>query len=94
VLGKPAYDATRPIFQLAAPSKPPPTTPPADYTPLSVVINVDLAPMVTAASITRDADLFTRDADGAIVSTTNRVQQIQITTSLLVLPIQFEEGSP
>jgi hypothetical protein len=91
---KPAYDATRPIFQIAVPQNPPPSMPPADYTPLSVVINVDLAPGTNAASITSDVDLFTRDAGGAIISTTNRVQQLQITTSMLVLPIQFEEDEP
>jgi hypothetical protein len=91
---KPAYDATRPIFQVTVPSNPPPIIPPASYTPLSVVVNVDLAPGTMAASITRDSELFNRDDDGAIVSTTNRVQQLQITTSMLVLPIQFEENEP
>lgn len=91
---KPAYDATRPIFQAAVPSAPPPTVVPASYTPLSVVINVDLAPGTTAATISKDSDLFVRDADSAIMNTTPRVQQLQITTSMLVLPIQFDEEAP
>ena len=90
---KPAYDANRPIFQTIVPAKPTGMAP-EKYTPLSVVINVDLAPGTAAASITADSDLFDRDDDGVIVSTTNRVQQIQITTSLLVLPIQFQEDAP
>jgi hypothetical protein len=91
---KPAYDATRPIFQVGVPANPPPTMPPADYTPLSVVINVDLVPDERATSILRDSDLFVRDDNGMIVSTTNLVEQIQITTTMLVLPIQFEEDAP
>jgi hypothetical protein len=89
---KPEYDASRPIFQATIPAKPPGMA--ESYTPLSVVINVDLVPLTPADSITADSDLFIRDDDGAIVSTTPRVRQVQITTSMLVLPIQFEEGEP
>jgi hypothetical protein len=90
---RPAYDASRPIFQIDVPAKPA-TVPPADYTPLSVVINIDLTLGTRADDITMDRQLFTRDKDGAIVSTTNLVQQLQITTSMLVLPIQFDEDEP
>lgn len=89
---KPSYDTTRPIFQATIPAAPP-TTDTANYTPLSVVVNVDLK--VAASSIDKDADLFTRDpGTGAIVGTTSVVQQIQITSSILVLPIQFAEDVP
>jgi len=92
---KPAYDATRPIFQATVPTASPPTTPPASYTALSVVINVDLVSTMPAAMITKDSDLFVRDGAGAIVSTkAGAVQQLQITTSMLVLPIQFTEDAP
>jgi len=91
---KPAFDATRPIFQATVPTKLPTPPDPANYTALSVVINVDLAPSLPASTISKDSDLFVRDADGAITSTTTKVQQLQITTSMLVLPIQFEENMP
>jgi len=92
---KPAYGATRPIFQATVPTAPPPTVTPASYTALSVVINVDLAPTVLATSISKDGDLFVRDGEGAIMSTKmGVVQQLQITTSMLVLPIQFQEDLP
>jgi hypothetical protein len=89
---KPSYDTTRPIFQATVPAEPP-TTDSANYTPLSVVVNVDLKG-VAASSIHQDADLFMRDSGGAIVGTTSAVQQIQVTSSILVLPIQFEENLP
>jgi hypothetical protein len=91
---KPGYDTARPIFQATVPAAPPTGTT-ANYTPLSVVINVDLKPNVSAANILEDADLFTRDGAGAIVDTNDaKVQQIQITSSILVLPIQFAEDAP
>jgi hypothetical protein len=92
---KPAYDATRPIFQATVPTAPPPTTTPASYPALSVVINVDLVSTMPAMMITKDSDLFVRDGTGAIVNTkAGVVQQLQITTSMLVLPIQFTEDAP
>jgi hypothetical protein len=92
---KPGYDTTRPIFQATIPAAPP-TAMTANYTPLSVVVNVDLKPGIAASSIQEDADLFTRDpATGAIVATLpSVVQQIQVTSSILVLPIQFAEDVP
>jgi hypothetical protein len=90
---KPGYDTARPIFQATVPAAPP-TGDTANYTPLSVVINVDLKG-TNAASILEDADLFTRDATGAIIGTNvTNVQQIQVTSSILVLPIQFTEDAP
>jgi hypothetical protein len=47
-----------------------------------------------AASITSDADLFVRDPNGAIIGTTNNVQALQVTSSILVLPLQFSEEGP
>ena len=90
---KPAYDSTRPIFQATVPAAPP-TTSKANYTPLSVVVNVDLPPGITAMSITSDSDLFTRDQNGAITGTTDKVQAFQVTSSILVLPLQFTEDAP
>jgi hypothetical protein len=90
---KPGYDTTRPIFQATVPAAPP-MTDSANYTPLSVVVNVDLKQGATAASITSDADLFVRDPNGAIIGTSDKVQALQVTSSILVLPLQFTEEGP
>ncbi|HSS00572.1 MAG TPA: hypothetical protein VLM79_26115, partial [Kofleriaceae bacterium] len=90
---KPAYDTTRPIFQATVPAAPP-ATDTANYTPLSVVVNVDLSSGIAAMTITSDGDLFTRDQSGAITGTTDKVQAFQVTSSILVLPIQFTEDLP
>lgn len=86
-----SYDARRPIFQAAIPTMPPPL---ATYTPLSVVVNVDLAPATLASSITGDSDLFMRGPRGEIIGTTPAVAQFQITSSILLLQLQFMEGMP
>ena len=91
---KPAYDSTRPIFQATVPVAAPPATDSANYTALSVVVNVDLSSGVAAMSISSDSDLFTRDQNGAITGTTDKVQAFQVTSSILVLPIQFAEDAP
>lgn len=86
------YDATRPIFQATIPAAAPKTMP--NYTPLSVVVDVDLS--VTAAdNIKRDGDLFGRSAaTGAITSTVSPpVAAFNVTSTLLVLQLQFAEGS-
>jgi hypothetical protein len=89
---KPGYDTTRPIFQATVPAAPPMMS--ANYTPLSVVVNVDLRPGVSATDIKSDGDLFVRDPNGAIVGTTEAVQALQVTGSILVLPLQFTEDVP
>ena len=86
------YDTIRPIFQATIPSAPAATR--ANYTPLSVVVDVDLAPDVPAATIVRDSDLFTRSAQGAITGTTAAVAQFQVTTTSLILQLQFVDGQP
>lgn len=86
------YNTARPIFQANVPTVQPTTAP--NYTPLTVVVNVDLAPGVTAASITSDGQLFKRGATGAITATTSDVLQFTVTTTQLDLQLQFMEGTP
>jgi len=86
------YDTTRPIFEATIPTEPAAMR--ASYTPLSVVVNVDLAPTVLATTIVRDSDLFTRSPDGDITGTTEAVSQFQITATSLVLQLQFADGQP
>jgi hypothetical protein len=90
---KGTYDASRPIFQATIPTMPPPAMV-TTYTPLSVVVNVDLAPGFLAASLTRDSDLFLRAPTGEITGTTAAVAAFQITSSLLLLQLQFKDGMP
>jgi hypothetical protein len=87
-----SHDATRPIFQATIPVEPPAMR--ANYTPASVVIQVDLAPGVTAAAITRDDELFTRNAMGAITGYTALVTRFEITTRTVNLQLQFADGAP
>jgi len=88
--GMAIYDATHPIFQATIPTAP--ATGKASYTPLSVVVNVDMAPG-TALGITSDDQLFTRSM-GAITSSKGGVVQFQITTAILMLQLQFADGAP
>jgi hypothetical protein len=81
-----AYDTQRPIFQTTMPKAPPGKT--ANYTPLSVVVDVDLVPDREPADIKQDSDLFDRSKG----TTTENVQQAQVTPTLLLLPMQFTEG--
>jgi hypothetical protein len=90
---KPGYDTTRPIFQATVPAAAPAMAP-ANYTPLSVVVNVDLRGGIAATTILSDADLFVRDQNGAITGTTENVQALTVTSSILVLPLQFAEDAP
>ena len=85
-----AFDVARPIFQAVIPTTPPTAT--ANYTPLSVVVNVDLEPGVVAASITQDADLFVRSSSGDLMFTSPHVARFEITSSILLLPLQFQTG--
>jgi len=89
---KGAYDASQPIFQATIPTMPPAMV--TTYTPVSVVVNVDLAPLVLAANITQDSDLFLRGPTGEITGTTAAVANFQITSSLLLLQLQFQDGMP
>jgi hypothetical protein len=86
------YDTHRPIFEATIPTAPPGTR--ANYTPLSVVINVDLAPKVKATQILQDSDLFIRSPQGEITGTTTAVSQFQITDMSLLLQLQFADGQP
>ena len=88
----PGYDTERPIFQATIPTAPPGMS--ANYTPLSVVINVDLAPGVPASQIVRDSDLFIRSPEGEITGTTRAVSRFQVTDMSLVLQLQFADGQP
>jgi hypothetical protein len=88
--GGAAYDATRPIFQATIPTAPPTTK--FNYTPLCVVLDVDLTGS-QASSITGDDQLFTRSPTGAIMSTSSEVQLFQVTTTILMLPLQFTDGA-
>lgn len=93
--GKPTYDPTHPIFQATIPTAPPGANP--NYTPVSLVINVDLVKDVTATAVHKDSDLFVRSASGDIMSTnttTGFVAQFTITSKLTDLQIQFAEGTP
>jgi hypothetical protein len=91
--GKPNYDMSRPIFQATIPTAPPGMSP--NYTPVSQVVNVDLAPGRLVMDIHRDSDLFMRSASGDIViANLSNVARFDITTQLLDLQIQFAEGSP
>lgn len=89
-----SYDATRPIFQATIPTAaPPPDSTTANYSPVSIVINVDLS--TTATSITQDSDLFERDPiTGDIMGTTGNVAHFEITSSILFLQLQFVDGMP
>jgi hypothetical protein len=82
------YDPERPIFQatIPAPGK-------AAYTPLSIVINVDLSP--GAGTITKDADLFMRSppTTGTITATQGTVAQFAVTATTLLLQLQFAEDT-
>jgi hypothetical protein len=83
------YDATRPIFQATLPDTPPKRA----YTPVSEVVDVDLAEGVDPATITDDDQLFVRTAGGAIESSKAVVAGFQITAVIELLPLQLVEDS-
>jgi hypothetical protein len=89
--GEGAYNQARPIFQASVPTAQPTTT--ANYTPLSVVVNVDLTG-TSASSITSDTALFIRGSNGAIIGTKPEVLQFTVTTTQMDLQMQFSEGVP
>ena len=91
--GKPSYDLARPIFQATVPTAPPREDP--TYTPVSQVIQVDLAKTVRATDIHKDSDLFMRSATGDIISAdTDKVAQFRVTDELVNLQIQLSDGAP
>jgi hypothetical protein len=82
-----------PVFQFAVPAMPAGTS--ANYSPLSIRIEVRLAPGVVAADeVHGDADLFTRSGSGSVTATTARVGSFTVTEQIENLPLQFEEGLP
>jgi hypothetical protein len=85
-----SYDHTRPIFQATIPTDPPPTGPMAmaNYTPLSVVVDVDLESGTTPAEITSDDQLFKRSTG----MTQPAVAQFTVTSTSLLLQLQFTKG--
>jgi hypothetical protein len=92
--GKPTYDLAHPIFQATIPTTPPGMDP--NYTPVSVIVHVDLVPGKTVADIHKDSDLFMRSPSGDIMSAnlgpTGPVAGFIVTTQLTDLQIQFKEG--
>jgi len=85
------YDTAHPVFQATIPTVMPPAAMP-NYTPLSVVVNVDLVPM--APAITSDDQLFKRSSTGAITGTQPAVAAFQVTSSIQLLQLQFTDGMP
>lgn len=91
--GKPSYDPARPIFQATVPTAP--LGPNPSYTPVSMIVHVDLVRGINATDIHKDGDLFTRSTTGDIVSAdVNKVAQFLVTSQLTDLQIQFSEGAP
>lgn len=94
--GKATFDQDHPIFQAKIPTMPAGMTP--NYTPVSLVVNVDLAPTIKATDIHKDSDLFVRSTDGSIMSAnlapTGPVAGFTVTDQLTDLQIQFTEGQP
>jgi len=85
-----SYDASRPIFQATIPTARPQAKP--NYAPLAVVVDVDVT--TDKNQIVSDAQLFTRSATGAVTRTGDLVALFTVTTTTLVLQLQFEEGMP
>ncbi|HEX8114577.1 MAG TPA: hypothetical protein VF516_42900 [Kofleriaceae bacterium] len=91
--GTPTFDRAHPIFQATIPTSPPGTSP--NYTPVSLVVYVDLVQPLKPTDIHKDSELFTRSASGDIVSADlSKVAQFTVTTKLTDLQIQFAEGAP
>jgi hypothetical protein len=86
--GKPTFDMTHPIFQATIPTAMNP-----NYTPVSQIVYVDLAPGKMATDIHKDGDLFVRMASGDIINATSAVAQFTISSKLTDLQLQFAEGA-
>ena len=83
--GKAVFDSTRPVFQA--------TLGATNYTPLSVVVNVDLAQGQDPTQVTSDNQMFARGTTGAITDYSNPpVSEFNITTQLQLLQLQTAEG--
>jgi len=89
--GKPTFDMAHPIFQATIPTAPPGMNP--NYTPLSQIVYVDLAPSKMVTDIHKDGDLFMRMASGDIMNATSVVAQFTISSKLTDLQLQFAEGA-
>jgi hypothetical protein len=85
------YDRTRPVFQALLPT---PAMP--NYTPVSIVVKVDLTASVVDPRTMNDATLFTRSAmTGQIMTArTENVLNFVVTSETLDLQIQFVGGMP
>lgn len=83
-----SYDTTRPIFQAQIPAQPPAMM--TTYTPLSVVVNVDLDG--NASAVTRDSDLYDRVM--GVITVTHGISHFEVTAAVQLLPLQFTEGEP
>jgi hypothetical protein len=91
----PVYDPSRPIFQATIPAAPPADgAKVASYTPLSIVIDVDLKTPADFDNVKSDTDLFVRTAGAISGVKTDKVAQFQVTPSILLLPLQFQDGVP
>lgn len=88
-----AYDQTHPVFQVVPPADE--TTMPTtlNYTPLTTVVNVDLLPGHHVSDITADSQLFNRDTNGTILSTTDIVASFVVTTNVILDEQQYASGA-
>jgi hypothetical protein len=87
-----AADA-QPVLQYGRPEAPPTTA--FNYTPLVTAIDVRLATGVAPATITSDAQLFKRNANGGITGYfPATVAGYTVTTTVSNRQIQLQEGSP
>jgi hypothetical protein len=82
----------KPIFQFGIPAEPP--TEAYNYTALVNLVEVNLAPGVTAASLMGDGDLFMRSMTGGISAMTPAVDSFEVTETVRNWPTQFVEGEP
>lgn len=82
----------KPIFQLGIPAEVPVDA--YNYTALVNVLEVELATGVTAASLTGDADLFTRSMTGSISAMKPVVESFEVSETVRNWPSQFVEGEP
>lgn len=88
--GQASYQTSRPIFQATVPTALDPKV--ATYSALSLVVNVDLA-SANADSITQDGDLYTRTGD-TMTGKPGVVARFDVTTSYLLLQLQFDKDMP
>ena len=96
------YDTTRPIFQAIKPSEAATDALPTmiDYTPLSLVVNVDLVMGTDPTTINADSDLFTSQSSpfsplpsSSIATATAKVATFTVTQNVLLLQQQFTPGA-